>query len=222
MQTISGKRVRRELELIFAEENVVAAIRLLEKLEILKTVDKSLTFGARKARRLRAADAAAARFRGWVGDGEFNSVTFWFGYLFAYQELVGERLARYLNLDRRTKSVCLWAAGRMGGASGDLVSLNAGDSYAVTKLLDNLSAESVALLHIFSRKKSRNLIETYMTSWRHVQPRLTGSDLVTLGVKEGRAVGMLLEKIREMKLLGKLPTRRSEVAFVKREAGVRS
>jgi tRNA nucleotidyltransferase (CCA-adding enzyme) len=218
MQTVSGKRVRRELELIFAEENVVAAIRLLEKLQVLRTVDESLSFGAGKVRRLPAADAAARRF----GGDEFNPAAYWFGYLFAKQEWVADRLAGYLNLDRRTRSVCLWAAGSMGAASRELASLEAGDSYAVTRLLDSIAVESMALLYAFSRKRSRGLIEMYMTSWRHVRPRLTGADLVALGVKEGRAVGRLLEKIREMKLLGKLPSRRSEAAFVKKEAGVRS
>jgi tRNA nucleotidyltransferase (CCA-adding enzyme) len=222
MQTISGKRVRRELELVFCEEKVVKAIRLLEKHAFLRTIAKSLSFGAGKVKRLAAVDRVARRFCGWAESEEFDFATYWFGYLFAGQKSAAERLAGYLNLDRKSRSVCHWAALEMDAAYRDLSGLKPSSPHGVRGLLNALPLESLALLYAFSGRRERGLIERFVTDWRHVEPVLTGADIVKLGIRQGPAVGRMLDKILELKLLGRLPTRRSEVAFVKREAGVRS
>lgn len=222
MQTISGKRVRRELGLIFLEDNVVAAIRLIEKMGFLLTVAKSLGFDREKVRRLRAADRVARKLCGWAGRGEFDFAIYWFGYFFMGRASEAERLALYLNLDRKTKKVCLWAASEIQGAAEDLSALKPGDAYGATRLLRALPFESLALLYFSSARRERGIIEKYMTKWRKVKPLLKGADLVALGIRQGPAVGRILDRILERKLAGKLTTRRSELAFARKEAGVRS
>ncbi|MGD9141320.1 MAG: hypothetical protein PVJ42_07245 [bacterium] len=222
MQTISGKRVRRELGLIFREEKVAVAIRLMEKMGFLHTIAISLGFDANKVRRLGAADRVARRFCGWAGRGEFDFEAYWFGYLFMGQTSAAERLALYLNLDRKTKRVCLWAASKIERAAGNLSELKPGDAYEATRQLRSLPYESLALLYFASARRERGIIKEFMTRWRSIRPLITGDDLEALGVKQGPAVGRVLDRILEQKLAGKLPTRRSELAFAKREAGVRS
>ncbi len=221
MQTISGKRVRRELELIFTEDEVVAGIRLLERLAILRTIATSLGFDAKKMSRLATADRDGRRFCEWAGPGGFDPRTYWFGYLFMGQRSVATRLAVYLNLDRRTRRICIWAARDLGGKAKQLSKLKPPYAYEATRLLAALPPESLALLYTASGRRGRGIIETYVKTWRHVKPALTGADLVRLGMKPGPGVGKMLEDILELKFRGELPTRRAEEAFVRGRTGVK-
>ncbi len=220
MRTISGKRVRRELDLIFEEDRAAAAVRLLHSRSILRAVDKGLDPDARHFKRLRAVDLAGRKFSGWVGAG-FAPRLLWFGYLFTGRRAsTAARLAERLDLDRAAKRISLWAARDAGGVARRLSGLKPSQAYEATRLLGPLPPEALALLYALSGRRERSMISTYMLRWRHVRPRLSGDDLIALGVRSGPAVGNMLDHILRLKLQGRLPTRRSEAAFVRREAGI--
>jgi tRNA nucleotidyltransferase (CCA-adding enzyme) len=223
MLTISGKRVRRELQLIFAENEVVRGIRLLERYGVLRDIADVLGFGKEKVRRLTAVDRARQRIQEWAGGDDFDPGAFWFAYLCTGQKRSAvTRLAGYLNLDRRMKRACIWAACDLTGTVKRLSGLKPPIACEATGVLENLPVEWLALLYAASGKKGRGMIESFLKRWRHVKPILSGADLVALGIDPGPEVGEMLDRILSLKLEGKLPNRRSEAAFVKREAGVRS
>ncbi len=218
MRTISGKRVGRELELIFSEDRAVSGIRLLERYGILKSVDRGLDLGGDKRRLLPAADRAQAQFRKWTEECEFDASLFWFGYLYmGRSRAAAKRLTSYFNLDRRVKQNCLWVSQHLSSMRMKVSRLRPPYAFKVTKFVRNLPLESLALVYATSGRRERNMIKRYVTRWRHVKPSVSGSDLAELGMKQGPAMGRLLERIHELKLLGELPTRRSELSFARKE-----
>lgn len=223
MRTISGKRVKREIDLIFSEEKAASGIRLLERYGILKGIDRDLDLGRVKRRLLPAADRAQRQFRKWTGPDEFDTRLFWFGYLYlGLNSAAATRLTSGFNLDRRFKRISLWVSRDLGSTRHKVSRLRPPYAYKVTRLVRNLELESLALLYASAGRRERSVVKTYVTRWRHVKPSLSGSDLAELGMKQGPAMGKLLERIHELKLLGELPTRRAELSFAKRNLGVRS
>lgn len=223
MRTISGKRVRRELDLIFEEDEVAAGIRLLHRYGVLRAIDRSLAPDARRMRGLRAAGGAQRKFRELVGGDKLEPRVFWFGFLLMGRKgSTAERLAGHLNLDGRAKHTAVWAAREAAKVTRDLSSVRPPRACEARRLLAGLPLESLALLYAVSGKRGRGILESFITRWRHVKPLLSGADLIALGVKPGPAMGKMFAKILRLKLEGRLPNRRSEAAFVRREAGVRS
>ena len=118
-------------------------------------------------------------------------------------------------MDRRTAAACRYV---YPGLFDDWVALRllkppfAPDA---CRLLGGLPAESLALLYFACDRREKGIVTTYLAHWRHVKPRLTGADIVDLGVRPGPAVGRMLEEVRRQKLRGRLLNKRSEVAFVR-------
>ena len=86
----------------------------------------------------------------------------------------------------------------------------------VCRLLDPLSPVSLqaGLLLADEGPVKRNL-ERYLNELRYVKPSLTGDDLLLLGIPEGPLVGEALSLLRQARLEGKASTRRDEIELVK-------
>ena len=220
MKTVSGKRLRRELELIFAEENAPAGIRLLDGHGLLGAIDRDLALGRVKRRRLAAAARDLAGFLDAAGECGFDPSVYWFGFLFMGVEPDrARRLARYFNLDRRFTAAVRYMYPGLFDDWVMLRSLGPRDAFEASRLLRPLPPEPLALLYFASDRREKNIIESYIARWRHVAPRLKGADLVALGMKPGPAVGKMLDEILRLKLGGELRTRHSEIAFARRHIG---
>lgn len=59
-------------------------------------------------------------------------------------------------------------------------------------------------------------IVEYLKKFSKIKIHLTGEDLKTLGIREGKKIGDILRRIKEKRLLGELNTREEELEFVKR------
>jgi tRNA nucleotidyltransferase (CCA-adding enzyme) len=59
-------------------------------------------------------------------------------------------------------------------------------------------------------------IELYMNVLRHVNPMLTGEDLLKLGVPEGPQIKEFLKRLREARLDGKIDSRKEEEEMVRK------
>jgi tRNA nucleotidyltransferase (CCA-adding enzyme) len=222
LRTISGKRLLRELRLIFLEEKAASGLKLLDKHGVLESISPDLALGSRKRKMIPAARTALGKFRSGEARKVINPGAFWLGFLFiGVEPASGLELLRYLNPDRRTRDVSLWACRELGAARARLSKLTPPHAYKATRLLRNVLPESLALLYTASTGKVRRIVGTYFTRWRHVKPLLRGADLVRLGVRRGPAVGGMLNRMLRLKLEGRLPTRNSEIAYVRRRVRTR-
>ncbi len=79
--------------------------------------------------------------------------------------------------------------------------------YSQTAILANLLANEVPLI--------RQRLEFFLNTLRHVLPALTGDDLINLGIPSGPRLKEILELLREARLDGKVGTREEEIEWVK-------
>jgi tRNA nucleotidyltransferase (CCA-adding enzyme) len=87
---------------------------------------------------------------------------------------------------------------------------------AVVAALRTLPLELLPLLLALSpRGDVRQLIQSYLMTWRHVRPGLTGDDLKRLGVPQGPQIGRLLTRVLAAKLDGEAPTLEAEESLVR-------
>lgn len=60
----------------------------------------------------------------------------------------------------------------------------------------------VVLLMEFDLPRQRNLLVTYLTKHRDLNPAVTGADLKNLGLKPGPQFGSIIARVREALIVG--------------------
>jgi tRNA nucleotidyltransferase (CCA-adding enzyme) len=198
---VSGDRLRRELRLIFFEENRAGAVRLLRDLDLDRVIDPALPRGASILPRMRRAEAIAARYPG---------ETSWLLYLLAWTPGLGssalERLSRRLSLaGEEARSFLAWPEAfdslRAGGPGQSLSSILA-RGYSADELAAAAATEGGAL----GRRLERALAA------RQTRLAIAGRDLLAAGVRAGRGIGEALKATLSARRDGKISPRQ-ELAF---------
>ena len=74
------------------------------------------------------------------------------------------------------------------------------------------------ILFAMSKTRSREVkekISSYVTTWRHYRPPVTGQDLIAIGFRQGRFLGDCLKSIREKGLNGEIRDFSEALAFAR-------
>jgi tRNA nucleotidyltransferase (CCA-adding enzyme) len=217
MGTVSGKRVYTEIGLTCKEGGVLRAFKMLEKYGILESIDPALARNPVRPRHWKRLARTIGALDGPAGEVWGEKWLCWLASLFVgLTERDAARLAGRLDLPGRVRGTCLWAASGLPIAVAGLSGLQATDAYRVVRLLRGIEREEMVLLFAASRPKGRELISTYMKTWRHVSPGLDGRRIISLGVERGPLVGRILERLLELRLLGRLASTEDEIEYVKR------
>ncbi|HET91671.1 MAG TPA: CBS domain-containing protein [Chloroflexi bacterium] len=88
---------------------------------------------------------------------------------------------------------------------------------AVYHLLRPFPARVLAMAWIATdRRRLQRHMLNYQTTWRLVEPELSGDELKALGLKPGPIFGRLLGELRDARLDGKVQTREDEEALLKK------
>jgi tRNA nucleotidyltransferase (CCA-adding enzyme) len=204
---VSGDRLRRELRLLFSEENRAGAARLLRDLGLDESIDPALPRDASILRRLRRAEAIAGRHPG---------ETTWLLYLLAWTSRLDhaaqERLARRLSLaGEEARKIRSWpqvfeALRAEGPGKSPSRTLARGVS------ADELAAAAATLAGTTGRRLERALAA------RKTRLAIAGRDLLAAGVPAGREIGEALKATLSARQDGKI-SRRQELAFALSAAG---
>ncbi|MEO6196641.1 MAG: hypothetical protein ABIP58_00870 [Dehalococcoidia bacterium] len=202
LSTVSGSRLRRELERTLREARPEPALLRMYALGILLAIQPGLSFGLAQAAamerlRLMNEDSLAAR---WV-------VLCW--------NAAAVEIAAICSRLALTRGQC--------DAVGALPVLrNAAKKLArdcrpseVVGTLSGLPLAAVAALACISGvDTARRQALDYIERLKHVRPLLRGDDLIALGVPTGPRVGEVTARLREARLDGQVKTREDEAAMV--------
>ncbi len=202
--TISGARLRREVTLIFGEEEAETILRRCSALGILHALHPALSFGGSTA-----AAFARARERKLAPLAE----TYFCLLTSSVSEQDVSSLVERLSLPGRVARA-LRDSLRLRTLVAQLKAPALAPSVA-SRLLDSLSPAAIAAFALVTpRSRARQRAERYLSEWRYSRPSLKGDDLLELGIPEGPEVGALLERLRAYRLDGRVTRRREEVAVV--------
>ena len=207
METISGDRVRNELERYFAERDVGSALLMAQELGVLRAVHTGLELPEQ---------AASA-----VSDPAFDTLSprhLVLLVLLAYTASDAQGVCRRLNLSgKRAEAVGSMPCVR--AVCGELGRKSIPPSRIVDILqpLDDAAIEACMLA--MGGGVAGDRMRRYLTELRHVKPSLNGGDLIALGVPEGPRLGKMLAELRRARLDGLLSTAEDEERYVRRSAG---
>jgi tRNA nucleotidyltransferase (CCA-adding enzyme) len=202
LKTISGDRIRHELELVLKEETPEKALKRADELGVLKKLHPALkcddwiteTFST-----------ARERYHEDVPPPELYLALL----CYRLKESEVDKLAKYLRLPKATTQELR-------------------DTLAVKSTIKELAKPGQPPSAIYNRLHGYNLtayianaigadsetaaehIELYLNVLRHVKPALSGDDLQKLGIKRGPRIKEVLQKLREARLDGKIDSKEGE------------
>lgn len=208
--TISGDRLRHELELILKEERPETVLKRTTELGLLAQLHHSLKGNSWLAEKY-------GRVRQVAGQNNTSALYLCLLiYPFSYDEL--EQFIAYFNFPKNSERMMvdtLAVKARLSELShtaikpGDIYSLL--NSYTITAIQANsLATES----NIIAER-----LNLFINKLRLVRTLLTGNDLVKMGISPGPQFTIIFKALHTAKLNGELPTRDDEILFVSRFSG---
>jgi tRNA nucleotidyltransferase (CCA-adding enzyme) len=207
LKTISGDRIRNELELCLEEEKPQLILHRADELGILAKINEHLKFG----------DKSVKLFTKARGIMEPFSAPEEFYLALLIYDLTLEELAEFNTLLKipRAPSRVLQETLQLKNELPALAEkeLTNGMTYRIlhrfhqTAILANLL---VATSYIVKKR-----IELYLEKLYHVRTALSGEDLLELGINAGPRVKEILELLLEARLDGQVHSREEEIAFIK-------
>jgi tRNA nucleotidyltransferase (CCA-adding enzyme) len=209
---LSGQRLRAELDLLAAEPRRGRGVALLLRWRALRLWDRAYAESPAGVDRVRA----ATRLLGWAERGRLPlhpTHVMLIALLTDQSRPVTARCLGRLALDgepaRRIQEGAMAAtlARRLDGARWRSPS-------QIAEALGRHSLEALAGAWIRGGRVGRRRVEWFLRRGRSVRPRLSGDDIVALGVPRGPAVGECLAALRQRRLDGLLRTRNDERRFV--------
>ena len=206
LRTISGARLRRELELVAEEERARRIAGLLQRAGVLRGLHRALSPDERALRAIdRLARVPPAR----------RSAVFICALLgHATRSAAEGAIARLALTGEQARAVRGLIALRRLETKLSRAAL---PPSAVVRLLDpypHAAIEAFALLT--ERTLAGRRVRRYLEDWRAVRPRLDGDDIVALGVPRGPRVGAALTLLRDARLDGRVTGREDEEALVQK------
>ena len=205
LDAVSGDRIRRELEHIFAEERVAPILDLAEGRGVPRAIHPALAVRSSLLARLK--EGAAPSPPGLAAALAFDASD-------SDRASLVQRLALVSDWGQAVRDVGKVKA-RLGVIRKDTPP--ASKLYALLADLHDGAIEACALAS--NHAKVRRQIEFYLRELRGARPMLDGRDVMALGVPEGPPVGETLRALLNAQLDGLVSTKEDEKRFVRQRLG---
>ncbi len=207
LDTISGDRIRYELECILKEEFPEKVFRRASELGVLAKLEPALKGNGWLAEKFRQAREASSPSRPPVG---------LYLALLTYKldNKPRDKLISYLRLPK-TLAKTLQDTASIKAKISQLADSKLKPS-AVHHLLEGYSTQSLTANLIASDlPQARQHLQLYLDKLHTVKPILTGDDLIKMGVPQGPRIKELLGQLIDARLDGKVRTREDEEGLVR-------
>ncbi|MGB8707353.1 MAG: CCA tRNA nucleotidyltransferase [Dehalococcoidia bacterium] len=205
LNTISGDRIRHELELILKEDKPERALRRAEELEVLSQLHPSLKGNGWLSKIFTKARQADIRV----------SLLILYQCLLIYNltEKANEKFISHLNFPKNSAQAMRETI-QIKAQLHSLTNLKLKPS-DIYQLLHGYSTPAIQANALASESlvasKHMNL---YLSKLRYVKPLLNGEDLKKMGIAAGPKIGDILSELHKAKLDGKVHTRKDEEKLI--------
>lgn len=204
LETISGARLRRELMLIFQEDEPERALLRAQALGVLTAIHPALAFDEGLAEAFALARRQAVPELPLVYLSLLAS---------RWSESEAAALARRLAFSKRQRQASE-ATPQLHSLAGQLAAAEIRSSQVVETLSPFPLASLWAFALTADDPPARQRVRLYLEEWRYVKTSLDGEALLALGVPAGPMLGEVLRRLRAAKLDGLVQSREEEIAFV--------
>ena len=207
---VSGDRIRHELARTFEEKQPRRALRRAAGLGVLAAIHPAW------GEDVLAAEALGDAFLDWEtpdGAADQDSLMYLAALVYHFSPAQGETLIRRLNMPRGWSRVVRDTIHLKGIESR--LAKEALPPSQIYHLLQSLSPVAVrAAAKITPSQRASEAMNQFLDNLRGVVPRLTGSDLISLGVAAGPLVSQILERLRDRRLDGMVDSAEGERRWV--------
>ena len=209
---LSGHRLLEELKLLFSERDPTQSIKRLADMGLLRFIHPKLSSSDRLEKLLNAIDEAVDWYRLLYLDRKMDV---WLVYMMGLIELVPEHHVKEIlkRFPFSEQEVTRLKMARVGchHAMRRLASKRPLRPAEVYHLLSGLSDETLLLLMAKSKGDTvKRHVSAFLTTYQHVKPVLTGSDLKAMGLKPGPQFKQILEQLLGARLNGEVKTEAEE------------
>ncbi|MQC26774.1 MAG: CCA tRNA nucleotidyltransferase [Chloroflexi bacterium] len=211
LRTISGERIRHELEAALREKQRVGILAEMERLGVLRAIQAGLVFEDAAKAALAAWDGAAPG-ESWEArdqSAEAVGLAIWLTQLDSRDV---EAAAKRLRLDGDLRKAVL------GGSKmlGKMDALKVAKTSEAVIALDKLPALArYALFAGSGDQQVRKLLKRYEAEWRQVQPTVDGHELKRLGLTPGPRYSEILGRLRAAWLDGEVESAAQETDLLR-------
>ena len=211
LDTISGDRIRYELECILQEEYPEKVLRRAEELGVLAKLHPSLKGNGWLAEKFEQARQLSSPNPPPVG---------LYLALLAYYltDAERERLTAYLRLSKSVAQV-LQDTASIKSKLQSLANPELKRSYIYHLLRGYAQSAIIANSLATSSAVARQHMEIFLHTLRYVKSALTGDDLIRMGISSGPQIKEILNLLHEARLDGKVTTKQGEEELVKEWLG---
>ena len=205
--TISGARLRHELERILEEAEPERALLRLADLGALQAFQPTLAFSKEQAKTFTQLREATA------GQGfTLTRGAYWGVLTSRLTEADAAALAARLSLTKPQRE----NVEAMPRLSALLPALQPDRRPSeMADLLSPFPPPAIWALATLSNPPLRDRLLDYVRRLRHLKPRLTGDDLIRMGLRPGPRLGDILARLRDAWLDGEVPNKRDEILLVR-------
>lgn len=215
---LSGHRLLEELKVLFSEREPRRAIKRLAHFGLLRFVHPKLSWSDRLETLLNAVNEAVDWYRLLYLDRKMDT---WLVYMMGLVEMLPERavkdvLRRFPFSEQEATTLKLARAG-CHHVIRRLASKRPLKPAEVYHLLLGLSDETLLILMAKSKGDTvKRSVSVFLTTYQHVKPVLTGTDLKAMGLKPGPKFKQILEQLLHARLNGEIKTELEERQLVER------
>jgi tRNA nucleotidyltransferase (CCA-adding enzyme) len=208
LDTISGDRLRRELELILKEERPELVLRRAHELGLLSRLHPELRGEGWLAEKFQQARLASTRLP--PSPGLYLSLFF-----YPLGREGTEQLIHRLKFPRALART-LRDSARLKGLLDELSNPYLLPSHAYRLLQGSCPEAALAVALASTSPLAQERLLLYQNKWRSVKVQLSGDELQQMGVPPGRELGLILESLLEARLDGEVKTKEEEKELVQR------
>jgi len=204
LDTISGDRLRHELEMIIDEKAPLKALRRADELGILKQISPSLNIG----------DDLAAKLEEVFKSDRSDRFILTVALLTYGLDEEYKTVLRRLNVVGRAAQT-IKEVHRIKGKLDDLSASGISNS-GIYRLCQGYQVTAISAFILAEESTSvRQRLKVYLEELQHIQPLLSGDDLKRMGITTGRKIGSVLKHLMDARLDGKVQSKSDEERLVK-------
>ncbi len=213
---LSGFRLKSELIVTFDEHRPYPAIRRMEQLGVWEALFPGIRIGTGTRRTIRRLGAFLLRMGADLPDFKGNQ---WLAFMTALLAdspgpVAAIALDR-LNLTETERRIVLNSLDGLHTVEHELGGRAAPANTEIVRVLENTSPVSCLFWSATTEQwRVRRRILLYLTRLVTVQPILRGADILAMGYRQSPRIGIILDKLRSLRLDGILATEADERAYV--------
>lgn len=210
---VTGGRIRHELDLILEEERPENALQRLQELNALEQIDPALICDDWLHQKFDIIHDTLTRSFQALDNSQVHLVK-WNVWLYRLENLELHRITEKLLMPSQYLDTFL----STNDLKNNLTTLEKTEQPSkIVTLLEQYPAGSLITSWVATENQDiRYRIERYWERWRHIQPKLTGTELQTMGIKPGPIYREILWALRAAYLDGNIETLEDEKTLVYR------